>query len=896
MKITKQHETPPHLGNETGSLISEALSKKFLKFAIVVLMVAAVSALLALRLIAPDQNVRVMGPLLVLVIVLTGWYFLRRGRIQIAKNVMAFGLWGIVTGVAIFTGGTRAPVVTTYPVLILVVAWILSSRAAVVITCLTVAATAGMVAGEAWGVMPAPLPSLPIMHGGDQVVIYVLSIFLAVALVQAYKNRLQELQEVGISLSARTVDLEASKAELHRAQAVAKVGNWVYDLASDTMRLSAETCRIFGLPDGTAGSHDSCLARAHADDRGALDRAWQAALQGDSFDHVHRIRIGDEIRWIRQQAELEFAADGMAIRAVGVAQDITERTQAERALRVRDERFQLLFNRASEGIVVLRPGGVFVAVNDSFARMHGYAAQEMHNLTLKDLDTPQTLPFLAQRIERILAGETLTFEVEHYHKDGHVVPLEVTSSLIVSDGEPLIQAFHRDISERRRAQGEINSLAFYDPLTSLPNRRLLLDRLTQALTASARDPAKNALLFVDLDNFKTLNDTRGHLQGDGLLTHVAQRLVACMRKGDTVARLGSDEFVVLLENLSCDDLDAATQTEAVAEKILASLARDYQLDSGPHHCTSSIGITLFGGNAHESSQEPLKRAELAMYQAKAAGRNTLRFFDQQMQVDVTIRVALEADLREAVSESQFVLFYQAQVVGTGRITGVEALLRWQHPRRGLVTPADFIVLAEETGLILPLGKWVLQTACHQLAFWATRPALAHLTMAVNVSARQFLQQDFVEQVLSVLDQSGANPKQLKLELTESMLVQDIEGIIIKMDTLKSRGVSFSLDDFGTGYSSLSYLKRLPLGQLKIDQGFVRNIVTDPNDAAIAKMVVALADSVGLSVIAEGVELEAQRDFLAGLGCHAYQGYLFSRPLPIDAFEAFAMGLDAPAPR
>ncbi len=440
---------------------------------------------------------------------------------------------------------------------------------------------------------------------------------------------------------------------------------------------------------------------------------------------------------------------------------------------------------------------------------------------------------------------------------------------------------------QRLAESALDTMAFYDPLTQLPNRRLLHDRLEQALNASTRHTRNSALMFVDLDNFKTLNDTRGHSQGDLLLVQVAKRLKSCVREGDTLSHLGSDEFVVMLEDLSENALQAATQAATVADKVLAAVKQDYPLDGCTYHCTASIGITLFGGASQESSDEPLKRAELAMFQAKAAGRNTLRFFVTHMQAEVSAHAALEADLRQALQLQQFLLHYQPQVVGDGRLTGAEALVRWQHPHRGIVPPAQFIPMAEEIGLILPLGQWVLETACAQLATWAKTPQLAHLTIAVNVSALQFRQSDFVASVLTTLERTSANPRRLKLELTESMLLNDVEGIISKMGALKAHGVVFSLDDFGTGYSSLSYLKRLPLDQLKIDQGFVRNIVSDNNDAAIAKMVIVLAESMGLSVIAEGVELQAQADFLAHLGCHAYQGYLFSRPLPIDAFEAFA---------
>ena len=441
------------------------------------------------------------------------------------------------------------------------------------------------------------------------------------------------------------------------------------------------------------------------------------------------------------------------------------------------------------------------------------------------------------------------------------------------------------LTERKQAEAEIGRLTFYDALTRLPNRGLLLDRLKQALSSSARNQRYGALLLIDLDNFRTLNDTLGTDIGDQLLQQVALRLSTCIREGDTVARLGGDEFVVMLENLSEQVQESAAQAKNVGEKIIAALNPVYSLASCEHHSTASIGVTLFM-NHQGPMDELLKRADLAMLQAKAAGRNSLRFFEPEMQAAVTARAALEADLREAVQKEQFLLYYQAQVVGDGRLTGVEALVRWQHPRRGLVSPAEFIPLAEETGLILPLGQWVLQTACTQLALWASQPQRAQLTVGVNVSAHQFHHRDFVDQVLAVLDQTGANPQRLKLELTESLLVSNVEDVIAKMTALKARGVGFALDDFGTGYSSLSYLKRLPIDQLKIDQSFIRDILTDPNDAAIAKMIIALAESMGLAVIAEGVELEAQRDFLARQGCYAYQGYLFSHPLSLEKFEEF----------
>ena len=577
------------------------------------------------------------------------------------------------------------------------------------------------------------------------------------------------------------------------------------------------------------------------------------------------------------------ASDIMGV--VLVFSDVTEKYRQEEAMRIAATAFE-----SQQGVTITNAQRVILRVNKAFTRITGYSAEEAVGQNPRLLKSGrQDSAYYAAMHQALEDKGVWASEIWNRRKNGEVYP-EWMNISAVKDAAGLTTHFvaiFSDITERHHAEAQIDALAFYDPLTQLPNRRLLLDRLEQTLQVSTRHARKNALLFVDIDNFKTLNDTLGHHQGDLLLEQVAQRLKTCIRDGDTLARLGSDEFVVLLEDLSEDDIEAITQAETVGEKILRAFVPVFALANGAHHATTSIGATLFGGSLLESSEQPIRRAELAMFQAKAAGRNALRFFEARMQAEVLAHAGLEADLREAVEKQQFLLYYQPQVVGAGRMTGVEALVRWQHPQRGRVSPAEFIPQAEESELILAIGQWVLDTACAQLAVWAADPALSHLTIAVNVSARQFKQPNFVGSVLATLARTNASPKRLKLELTESMLVDDVEGVITKMGELKARGVSFSLDDFGTGYSSLAYLKRLPLDQLKIDQGFVRNIVTDANDAAIARMVVALSESMGLSVIAEGVELQAQADLLARQGCHAYQGYLFSKPLPLAALEAFA---------
>ncbi|OIQ79371.1 cyclic di-GMP phosphodiesterase Gmr [mine drainage metagenome] len=439
-----------------------------------------------------------------------------------------------------------------------------------------------------------------------------------------------------------------------------------------------------------------------------------------------------------------------------------------------------------------------------------------------------------------------------------------------------------DITLRKEAEEKIHQLAFYDPLTKLPNRRLMQDRLQQALGSSMRHKNHGAILFIDLDNFKLLNDTRGHDMGDLLLIEAAKRLQDIVRGTDTVARLGGDEFIAILGDLSEDAQQSAAAARDVGEKVLASMSQPFCLQGLECHSSASIGISLFRGD-EISMDDLLKHADAAMYQAKISGHNTLRFFDPAMQTELEMRAALMDDLRQALPRQQLRLFYQIQVNEQG-VVGAEALLRWQHPERGLVSPMAFIPLAEETGLIVPIGAWVLQTACAQLRAWQDDPLTRHLRLAVNISARQFRQPNLVEQVFEVLRKTGVDPVKLEFELTESLMLDNIADGIVKMQALRDAGIRFSLDDFGTGQSSLSYLKRLPLDQIKIDQSFVRDITTDPNNAAIVRTIIGMAKNLGLSVIAEGVETEQQRDFLDRNGCNAYQGYLFGKPVPIEDFQ------------
>ena len=528
----------------------------------------------------------------------------------------------------------------------------------------------------------------------------------------------------------------------------------------------------------------------------------------------------------------------------------------------------------------------FSYVNQGATSQLGYSESELLTMGTLDIKTDYSEEQFRTLLRPLLNAEvsSVTFETVHRHQDGHTIPVEVYIQAVRQEDQKLICVdLVRDISERKQAEEEIYQLAYYDPLTRLPNRRMVYERLRQAMARSKRDGEYGAVMFLDLDHFKSINDLQGHEVGDLLLIEIANRLQRCMRDGDTVARLGGDEFVVLVESLGHEQDVAVNLAKLIAEKIQECINHSHLIDGHTLYSTSSIGINLFMGQQC-SLDELLKYADAAMYQAKDDGRNTICFFDPVMQRLLEERIRLESDLRLAIERQELRLYYQIQV-GKQSVLGAEVLLRWEHPQRGLVSPAKFIPLAEETGLIVPIGTWVLQTSCAQLKKWQSDPKTCELTLAVNVSAKQFHQANFVDVVRENLQSSGINPALLKLELTESVVQSNIDETISKMHELKQMGIKFSMDDFGTGYSSLSYLKRLPLDQLKIDQSFVRDLPGDRHDAAIVQTIIAMASALDLHIIAEGVEKQEHMNFLRDSHCHSYQGYLFGKPMPLEQFEA-----------
>jgi diguanylate cyclase (GGDEF)-like protein/PAS domain S-box-containing protein len=556
-----------------------------------------------------------------------------------------------------------------------------------------------------------------------------------------------------------------------------------------------------------------------------------------------------------------------------------ELRRAQLALEESRDRYIDLYEYAPVAYLTLTSGALISKINLAGAHLLGEDRRTILHRRFEHYVAPENLPQYHRMLAQMAKDcERQTCPLSLRRADGSIMHTQLDCVPSKQGEMSMLRLAITDLTERMQAEAEIANLAFYDPLTHLPNRRLLLDRLVQATHACHRTSRHGAVLSLDLDSFKKLNDTQGHDVGDRLLQQAARRLTACVREVDTVGRLGGDEFVVLLEDLSEDTAGAASQAVQVGEKILTALRAPYMLATHEYRCTGSMGITLFS-SVREPVSEILKRADLALYRAKGAGRGVLQFFDPELEATVKARAALEAELRQGLAEQQFVLHYQPQVDEAGRVTGAEALVRWQHPGRGLLWPADFISLAKEKGLMASLGQYVLEAGCSQLAQWGSAPETRHLTLAINISSPEFHHPDMVPRTLEILHRSGVNPERLFLEITESLMLDHIEETIAKMRALKAYGLRFSLDDFGMGLSSLAYVKSLPLDQLKIDASFVRDVLTDSRDAAIVRTIMTLGRTLGLSVMAEGVETEAQREFLASLGCRGYQGNLVGKPVP-----------------
>jgi diguanylate cyclase (GGDEF)-like protein/PAS domain S-box-containing protein len=647
--------------------------------------------------------------------------------------------------------------------------------------------------------------------------------------------------------------------------------------------------RLWGAASAAELRYTPIANRIHPQHQAAeMQRVQDVLSQGASVPLRQSMHLRLDGRSIDVENQSMPIVYGAAPAVLLSFQDISARKLIETSLRESEDRFRALTQLSSDWYWEQDEQYRFVVISGTVTPGTGLRTSDVIGKTHRELPTLNVTSAQWDRHTAQLDKRQTYRDLELRWPDTNGAPHWSAIS-----GAPLFNAagafkgyrgVGRDITPQKLASVQVHRLAFYDALTGLPNRRLLQEQLKKALQLNTRHRLRGALLFIDLDNFKTLNDTLGHDVGDILLQQVAQRLVANVRGADTVARLGGDEFVVMLEHLDRGALEAASQAEVIGQKILSALNVPYQL-AGHEHCSSpSIGMTMMDESA-QSVDDLIKQADLAMYQAKSAGRNTLRFFDVAMQSEVDTRAALESDLRDGLQGGEELeLHFQPVVDSDGRVSGAEALVRWQQPVRGLLLPCAFMGLAETTGLILPLGRWVLTMACEQLARWASNPQTAELILSFNVSVRQLREPEFVAQVTKALLLAGARPNRLRLELTEKVLVRRLDEVIEKMNALRELGVSFSIDDFGTGHASLIHLKQLPLSQLKIDHSFVHNVLNDANDAAIARTIVGLGNSLGLGVVAEGVETEAQKAFLSQMGCRAYQGFLFANAMPIDEFN------------
>lgn len=691
--------------------------------------------------------------------------------------------------------------------------------------------------------------------------------------------------------------LRLSEDRLNDAQRVARLGNFDWNLVTGSMWWSDQHVRLWGLePHGLVPSYEMFLQGVHPDDVAAVRGLVQQSLSDHRpFECEYRVVWSDgSVHDIRSEGRVVLDAEGQAARLIGTAQEITEHKRATAELRRSETKFRTLYDSISDAVLLLGDNRILECNQAALDLFGAKTKPEFCALRPTEHLSPPTQPngeeskALAEaNLSNALKTGQLRVEWMCRRVDtGTPFPAEVQLSAMDLDGLPVVQAVVRDLTERKQAEEKIRYLAFYDELTKLPNRRLMMDRLGQALVTSQRTREFGAVLMLDLDNFKYLNDTQGHDAGDRLLSEVAHRVLHVVRQEDTVSRLGGDEYVVLMEGLGEDEATAATHAEVVAEKIRGVFNEAFAVtvNARAFRTTCSLGVTLFRGQ-DVLIDELLKQADVALYQAKGAGRNSVRFFNPQMQAVIESHSAMEAALHHGLQHNELRLFYQPQLNHEGQLIGAEALLRWYPAGQKPVSPAQFIPLAEETGLIIPIGLWVLETACAQIQAWSAQPQTRNLVIAINVSARQFRQPDFVKLVRETLLRFEVDPALLKLELTESVVLENVDEVIERMLEIKALGVTFALDDFGTGFSSLSYLKRLPLDQVKVDQSFVRDVTTDPNDAAIVRAIIAMSLSLGMQVVAEGVETRSQLEFLSDNGCKHYQGYLFGKPAPIEEWPA-----------
>lgn len=682
--------------------------------------------------------------------------------------------------------------------------------------------------------------------------------------------------------------LRYSETRLHQAQAVARLGSWHLNARSNVLEWSPETYRIFGLAEGSPMSYETFLDCVHPDDREAVDRAWHAALRGAPYHIEHRIEVGGEIRWIDEQAEIEFDVDGKALGGIGTAQDITERKEAETKLRVTMQLLDSVIENLPNMVFMKRADDLsFVMLNKAGEELLGYSRDQLMGRNDYDFFPREQADYFARMDREVLERgfEEIAEEVVNTRHQGQRILNTKKIALRDETGEArYLLGLSVDITERKEAEKRTFRLAYFDSLTGLPNRQSFLERLGREVKGAELQGRKLAILFMDLDGFKSINDTMGHNSGDLVLQWAADRLRKSIRPSDLLSRMDADQVEVELARLGGDEFTAlipdivhAEDALRVAHRIREQMRRPFVLEGREVVLTTSIGIAVYPDDGMDAASL-LKHADTAMYHAKDSGRDNCQFYSASLTQRAQKRLNLESSLRQALERSEFSLLYQPQFdLVSGSIHSVEALIRWNHPTEGIISPMDFIPLAEENGLIVPIGEWVLRTACTDAARWQ---ADGHgLRVAVNLSPMQFRNPDLLETVLDILSQTGLAPELLELEVTESAVMEDSGATLATLEAINREGVQIALDDFGTGYSSMSYLKRMPLNNLKVDQSFVQGLPHDRDNQAIVRAILSLAKNLGFSVTAEGVETLEQAEALKTLACDTLQGYYFSKPVP-----------------
>lgn len=700
-------------------------------------------------------------------------------------------------------------------------------------------------------------------------------------LVFSCNTFIQTVEDLIAERKSAELALLRSEELLLQTSRLAKVGGWDYDIEHDELRWSEQLSLILGLsPDSHIDLND-IHSRIDQEHKSLVENAISKSIRtGQPFDiNFGMVRDDGQNIWVRAVG-LAAAHAGKSIWASGILQDITANRLSEQALKLRD----FALNQTPDSILTIDSGGHIVVANDTTCSHYGYLREELIGQPIDLINPEFDMQNWAKWWHRVKTDEKCVTQSYNTSKEGKKFPVEISTAHFIYDDEEFCVMSIKDITERKQQDDEIQHLAYHDMLTGLPNRSLLQDRLGLAITTARRHEYVGAVLFIDLDNFKKINDSLGHPAGDKVLQELAKRFSSHLRQEDTVARLGGDEFVVILPYLSDQADEAADKAEDLARKLLGIISRPCYVSDHELQVTASIGLVLFP-DTHDSADAVLQFADTAMYQAKANGRDTITRFNTEMAENASRQLNLETQLRNALNNNEYLLYVQPQYSQENRLVGAEILLRWNSPMLGIVSPAEFIPILESTGMIFQVGEWVIRSTCQQIKRWLDAGLWQDdIAMGVNISPRQFRQPQFVDQVSSILEETGIPRHHLDIEITEGMVIHNIDEIVTKLEHIRQLGVLVSIDDFGTGYSSLNYLKRLPIDTLKIDQSFIQEIPQDLDDAAIVTTIIAMAKQLNLQVIAEGVEKKEQVDFLQQNGCTLYQGYYFNKPMPLDKFQ------------